>query len=120
MEADEEIIEKTKVEEIVDKAVEFLDLPEISHQPISKFKRLELDMPITIEEYDVLRKLLIDNFNSYISTETNVPLDYLSLTQVDSEKFAAYVETAFKKSTTFANLIADFQKQVNFLILCKV
>ena len=106
---DEEIIEEIKVEEVMDQAVEFLDLPEISHQPISKFKRLELDMPITIEEYDVLRKLLVVSFNSFISTETKVPLDYLSITQVNSEKFNAYAEAGFKKYVSFANLIEDFK-----------
>ena len=105
----EEVIEESEVEEIIDKAIEFLDLPEISHQPITKFKRLELDMPMTIEEYGVLRKLLMVNFNTYITIEINLPLDYLSLANVNFEKSKAYIETAHRIFAAFANQMEDFR-----------
>ena len=114
MESSEEVIEKNKVKEIIEKAVEYLDVPEISHQPITRFKKSltakhELDMPLTIEEYDVLRNLLKLNLNSYTSYEHNLPLDYSSLANLSTKKVESYHNHGFEIIAGFANAIDDFK-----------
>ena len=114
MDSNEEVTEENKVKEIIDKAVEYLDVPEISHQPITRFKkslitRHELDMPLTIEEYGALRNLLMINLNTYTSFESYLPLDYWSLTNASYEKVESYHDMAFEIIGCFAKATDHFK-----------
>ena len=107
MASNEEDTNEIKVEEIIDKAIEFLNVPEIAHQPITPLKRLDLDMPITIEEYNLLRNILMTNLNTYSSIQPELPLDFSSLSK---EGFKLIHGVSFRKMSAFANKIEDFAK----------